>query len=792
MIANLSGFKIKGGCFTEETNFPSIIQRNINLVYGRNGSGKSTIASAIKESINAETATPNYLINFSPSADETDRQHIFVFNEDFIEKSVKLSPDGLNTIVMMGELLEIDNQITDAKERLKVAKAKYEKTNLRISELNSPANDYSVTSYFKKIRSEFANKTGWAERDGLIRGWHKKGTINEALIFHLKELEYEYKEIDVHDAISKLEEAIKLFSKTSDTETCHDLFFQFKLPKSINDLNLLLAREIERPTLSGRDEQILSIITSQHNYIHEAKSFLDSNDADICPFCFQPLSGDYKNNLARLIEFSLNRDSELYKQEIESIISLFKNIDYTSCSNQAKKFISNDLDALNSIGAEINIMIIRIKDCLTARTKNIYEPFENRIPTTINELITKYNNQIELLNSKIASINEIIADREKEKEKLLHQNNFLAYTEHKYLIDTYVNLYNERKVLEIDANALEQTIAKINQEISELKQKKLNTNLPLDIINEILSFIFFDKDRIKLEPAVNKYQLLINGEMIQPSKVSIGERNAIALSYFFACVSQGKTRNTRYDDETLIVLDDPVSSFDFDNKVGILSALRWQIASVFKGNPKSKFLIFSHDAATIQDFIKITDDLVNGQKRIFKEITCSLAQLSNKKLDYLFQNFKKRSEPNSPYKKWNVYGSLVQSVFNFANLSSESLDLQNLPIGNEIRKMLEAYSSFVYSMGVTEMLHSEDITRNIGDTERNLFENCMSRLILNDDSHMQEQAHALSAATDNFSFRERQKIARAALKFLTLINEQHIAAYLSNEEIAVIKTWHFC
>lgn len=52
---------------------------------------------------------------------------------------------------------------------------------------------------------------------------------------------------------------------------------------------------------------------------------------------------------------------------------------------------------------------------------------------------------------------------------------------------------------------------------------------------------------------------------------------------------------------TLVIIDDPVSSFDFENKVGIISFIRYQINRIIKGNAHSKVLIFSHDLATVFD-----------------------------------------------------------------------------------------------------------------------------------------------------------------------------------------------
>ena len=56
----------------------------------------------------------------------------------------------------------------------------------------------------------------------------------------------------------------------------------------------------------------------------------------------------------------------------------------------------------------------------------------------------------------------------------------------------------------------------------------------MDFINDALSYIFFDKKRMVLENSDGIYVLKVNGKDVKPKDVSTGERNAIALSYFFA------------------------------------------------------------------------------------------------------------------------------------------------------------------------------------------------------------------------------------------------------------------
>ena len=76
----------------------------------------------------------------------------------------------------------------------------------------------------------------------------------------------------------------------------------------------------------------------------------------------------------------------------------------------------------------------------------------------------------------------------------------------------------------------------------------------------------------------------------------------------------------------MLVIDDPVSSFDIENKTGIMSFLRYQLGKFLLGNEHTKAVIMTNDLLTYYDSEKIFGELVNasnskfgGEKQIFKK-----------------------------------------------------------------------------------------------------------------------------------------------------------------------------
>lgn len=85
----------------------------------------------------------------------------------------------------------------------------------------------------------------------------------------------------------------------------------------------------------------------------------------------------------------------------------------------------------------------------------------------------------------------------------------------------------------------------------------------------------------------------------QPEQaLSYGERNALALILFMFEAINAKN--------PLVVLDDPISSYDYDKRYGILCALFSREGSCFKKNLSScTVLVMTHDFLVVSDLIRI-------------------------------------------------------------------------------------------------------------------------------------------------------------------------------------------
>ena len=257
-----------------------------------------------------------------------------------------------------------------------------------------------------------------------------------------------------------------------------------------------------------------------------------------------------------------------------------------------------------------------------------------------------------------------------------------------------------------------------------------------------------------------------NGKDVKPGDVSTGERNAIALCYFFAKIFEHHEKDNRYKDEMLVVLDDPITSFDKDNKVGMMTFLRWQVSEIYNGCNTSKMLIMSHDLMTIFNIQKLYNDIDENKFRVL--------ELKNKQVSNLGIFKKNRNE----YKK------IMDEVFAIANGQSNDF----LSIGNKMRRMEEAYSSFISNGKFEKLLHNDDFLEKVPNEKKALFKNLMSRLILNTESHTEETVYDMDGFSPMFDEEEIRKTAKYLLMLFYYVDKFHLKSYLG-DNFEVVKAW---
>jgi hypothetical protein len=129
----------------------------------------------------------------------------------------------------------------------------------------------------------------------------------------------------------------------------------------------------------------------------------------------------------------------------------------------------------------------------------------------------------------------------------------------------------------------------------------------------------------------------------------------------------------------------------------------------------------------------------------------------------------------------NEYSTMLNDVYNYASGVGR---VSENAVGNEMRRVLEAYSTFLYREGIESVSTKEEILECMTDSEQEYFESRMYRLVLHGESHSEEKIKTI----DDLNFSqfiapiEKVKTAQDIICFLYALNKVHLRAYLSYHE----------
>lgn len=773
MIKQIASLAVKGRCFTDEKLFCFFPKTDVrlSLVYGANGSGKSTISRAFR-TLTQETDSDIRVRALDAEGSEIvlDSPTISVFNEDYIDANVKIDDDGLGSIVLLGEQVELQTQIDTAQAQVDKEKRKLDAQKNALAPYLDCANLLSPQYHWERIRSILRDSSQWAKRDSKIRGNQIKSAVTEVVMREICGM-------TVRDSLDQLETDFSEKSKLLKSATTPNPAYTFpvKIITEKGDLEdqvlALLAQKLDEPVLTEREQLILSVIRNGgQGRIESAQEYFSDKGSERCPYCFQPISSEYRQGLLESIRRVMNREVDEHKLQLQSLVMEEIQDVFEQYSELDDQIVSDLRKAIQ----EYNNSIQQYKRAVQNKIQRVYTPVEQQ-KLCINDQLERINQLIRQLEKRRAEFVAATQDREQIKKDLILINKQMAQYHCRDEIAAYKKQSRERDKTNAEYQQQERVLQQAEAQLKQLLDQKKNLALAIECINESLVYVFFSKDRLSIELRNDKYFLKSRGKDVRPKNVSQGERNIIALCYFFTQIAANQELSKRYEQEQLIVIDDPVSSFDFDNKVGIASLLRREIKRIIFGNNESKVLIMTHDLSTMFDLKKAYVEIGNAAKAKagVNKATSYMGELSNGVLQEFKQN---RSE----------YAHLIESVFLFANGDAS----QEIEVGNKMRRVLEAFSTFCYRKGIDEVSCDERILKSLGEYS-DYFENRMYRLVLHGESHYEEQVYSFHDSLGFyglFSTEEKRKTARDILCFMYLLNEQHVRVYLPNAE-KELKQW---
>lgn len=795
MLKDIAAIKVQGANFSTLTPFVLFEPRDGKdkagndlfktvkgaLLYGRNGTGKSTIAKAFRKA-KGEILPAIRQISFvdkggNPVAlSEDEKKRVFVFDEDYVNSQVKLKEDHLETIIMLGQAADLAEKIEQAEKERDSSKSVYETKETALKEYKDTSNPKSPTNRLWKIGNALRGDDAWAGRDRRINGGRQNTQVRDDTYKKFIGL---IPQKTRSDLIVEFEEQLKAFetaksgSKRIDTKVPG-------LPKAYDQYDdeaiiALLAKKIEKPVLSEREQYLMGLVESgKSGELSQKAAFFKNPGVKACPYCFQPVSEEYKTSLVASIEKVLSRIVAEHQKALEGCVYGDVIIDVSAFSALSSYEICTGL--IN----KINIAIQENNKLIQQKVANPYQPIEatnQSISTLITQLVeslTKLESEREQFNKKATNTKPII-------NRMNEINSHIAHYDIIDLAAEYDKQQGEFEKAEKAFKDAKDDYESKKKAVEDLEAQRKNVQLALDIMNACLKYIFFADDRLRIDYTDGEYRLYSHGKSVRPCDVSVGERNIIGLSYFFTSIMEGQEEKDVYGKEYLLIIDDPVSSYDTENRIGILSFLKYKLGAFLEGNEFSKAIVMTHDLMTFYDIHKV-----------FEEIT-ACCKKKGYTLPPKFNRFELTDGAIASFRYNNrqEYTEILKLIYSYGQGNSNEHDLV---IGNLMRQALEAFATFQYKKGIEDVSTDPDILALLPERAyKTYFENLMYRLVLHGSSHKEEQIKAMKDY-DFFSLiseTEKRRTAKEVLCFIYLLNPRHVLQHLQeikNSE-TTLKTW---
>lgn len=731
------------------------------IIHGKNGSGKSTIARALRGEIQSAEFLDEEGNNLN-----LDLSKVYVFDERFIiENFRKLSEDNLRSIVLLGESVKIQSEIDDLEKEQNNKDAEIGRLKDEIETLKKDVKvvEDEIAKTLRDIKEcgqDGRNLSSWRARTKYYnQGGQYKKRPNGYIEQLIQDCE-SFKGLDAYilkkEFVEKIEtlETIINFQKVKWSAT------KISLPFDINKI-IHVASEVIPADSLDKDDLYMRVSHSGVGAKDLASRIgqIFSENSDFCPQCFQDINAEYKENVINVINEYLRDIAN--NQGIQNL----SNLKFDSRPNQVDlpdikldDLISVELKGLyDSLGKMCDEVNDRIQIKIDDPRKNV--SFENLDPEDvvrrINEIYEEISDRVDEWNSQGEEVSKV-------RNMCDELNHKIAITETEDSICSLISLREDIKDADDALKVAEASKNEIFRILAEKRAELRNEKDAAEKVNDLLSMVF-DEGGISLVPDIGGgYRVVNNGIDVPPRSLSTGEQNILSLCYFFVRIASGEDYNSSLGDNKIIVLDDPISSFDYNNKFGVIKLLGSLSRRIFQNGSESKLLIMTHDISVAYELSKMIQ-LVCPNVKIQCWEFCENLENAN------FDNI-------------DEYKRILRQMFNFV-MNKENL----APTSNDVRRVWEAFLRFELGQKTISGPESVNIIREYfkdssKDSELEFLNSFISQVYINSDSHAARQMLEYNFTLQpTLEGRDFKKYTREILCFIHLVSPHHIASRIESK-----------
>jgi wobble nucleotide-excising tRNase len=604
--------------------------KEINIFYGRNYSGKTTLSRIFRAMESGELSDkferPSFTVSFSDSTQVTQNsltihgKQVRVFNEDFVRDNLRFITNPDDNIESFAILGDDNNKIEKEIEALQ-------------AELGSKMEGQETGLYAQQASAKAAYRKAFQEHkiaNDALEDQLKTKATDKAVGIRYKSDRYGNQNYDIRNI--KLDigaiKAADYQPPTSEEVAQHEKLISEKtLPTippfrspSLNFQDLATGAEalvVRKITESDKIEELVKDAVL-NRWVNDGRTH-HKGKRNKCAFCDNPIS----ENRWQELEKHFDEESDRLEKDIDTLIvrvdteksmtgsALFvdKANFYSKFHNRLDELVKAQKSAADRYGQALDALASQLK----VRKKDILnqKSFERPLDTS-NDLVTAWNFYEEIRNESDSFSTLLNAEQVKAKEalRLKEVSDYLITIRYQELVDMIDNLKLKCDESEQEKNRIDREIIQKEEIIASKKRELNDEEKGATKVNEYLNNFFghqFLTLEAKKEEILGEGSKRIRFEVVRDGKkayhLSEGECSLLAFCYFLAKLNDIDTR----DSKPIIWIDDPISSLDSNHIFFVYSLVSQE---VIERQTHSQLFISTHNL----DFLKFLKRLPGAYK----------------------------------------------------------------------------------------------------------------------------------------------------------------------------------
>lgn len=630
------------------------LSSKVTLIYGQNGSGKSTISGYFYDS---QADKYRYCAFESPHI-----SHYQVFNQEYIDSKFARADYQPGIFTLSEANQESQDKInSNNKERAKLS-ARLEKLNEEIAEkegMKETIVDHCARDIFNRTVNDRKSLSDFLDGAKIKRSFYERMVATPLS--------------DVRTTTEALTDKWRMLSQSEGT-----LVGEIHIPPT-TVLTEEAIKLMQEPVMPASSTQFSALIQKIGNadWVRQGQHYIHD---DVCPFCQQSFDVmAFSRELIQMFDESyqtslgtLSQAAERLAQDCDNLAEFERRVATHAFVDEGSPILS----LVKTVNKGVQILLQQFLNKLK-------EPSQAITPENIQSALSSLQNEVDAFNTRVRENNRLAENFGQEKRTL--SADVMAHL--RRICDEFFTerdrqlseLQNEVDTRLREVGILAAGKKTLDDETNTLTGQLSDIQPTINIINANLRLLGITGFEIICHDTEMKLYRLRRGNEPEKAEVfkslSEGEKTIVSFLYFIESCSGSLTPETVNPENKLIVIDDPISSLSHNYIYEVAALIKRKI---IKAAAARHVVILTHNMFFFQEIL-----LNSGRLQDNREAPVNWSLLRIIKSDY------SSCEKLSMHEMLNEYQALWQTLKDVRDEKT-----QPVVLFNTMRNILEYYFSF--------------------------------------------------------------------------------------------------